>query len=309
MYLKFEDAYKQYLIYIENRQKIQSKENLKEKFENKILPYFKNFNIYDISELDYMNFQNEIEKFNYSNNTKRNLHYLISGFFNYCVLYHHLKYNIAKKVGNFKMNNSKVKMKHWNLKDFKKFISNIDNIIYKVFFEFMYFTGCRPGEVMALKFSDLDNNKIISINKTISEHSIEGSRVIDTPKSLNSVREIKIDKKLYKHLLQLKSIYDKKYCVDNFDYFIFGGVNPLAPTTINRYKNKACNKANLKPIQLREFRRSHATLLYNLNIPMQFIKQRLGHSDINTTMKYYVDLENSKEKRVIKTLNLIRLLF
>ena len=46
-----------------------------------------------------------------------------------------------------------------------------------------------------------------------------------------------------------------------------------------------------------------------MNVPMQLIKDQLGHSDINTTMKYYVDLEKSKEKRVIRTLNLIRLLF
>ena len=305
MYLKFIDAYNHYLIYIENRLKKQSKKDLKEKFENKILPYFKDFNIYDIKELDYMLWQNEIEQFNYSNNYKENLHYIFSGFFNYCITYHGLQKNIAKIVGNFKMKNIKIKRDYYTLKEYKKFIKKVDNILYKTFFDFMYFTGTRPGEAMALKFSDLNKKRIISINKTISEHPINGIREIDTPKSLDSVRDIKLDKKLYNDLLKLKELYN--YTTN--DLYIFGGNKPLAPTTINRHKKKACEKANIRPIELRAFRRSHASLLNHLNVPVQMIKERLGHSNINITMKYYVQTYEDKEKRVIKTLNLLRLLF
>lgn len=305
MYLNFNNAYEQYLVYIENRLKKQSKRDLKEKFENKILPYFKDYNIYEITELDYMKWQNEIEEFNYSNNYKENLHYLMSGFFNYCITYHGLQKNIAKIVGNFKMKNVKIKRDYYTLKEYKQFIKNVDNILYKTFFDFMYFTGTRPGETMALKFSDLTTDRIISINKTISEHTINGVREIDTPKSFDSVREIKLDKKLYNDLLKLKRLYN----TDSNDYYIFGGDKPLAPTTINRYKKKACEKARIRPIELRAFRRSHASLLNHFNVPVQMIKERLGHSNINITMKYYVQTYEEKEKRVIKTLNLIRLLF
>ena len=101
----------------------------------------------------------------------------------------------------------------------------------------MFFTGTRPGEAMALKFSDL-NNRTISINKTISEHSINGKRIIDTPKNMSSIREIYLDKKLCKELLKLKKEYEKENNSKNYDYFIFGGLKPLAPTSINRHKKK-----------------------------------------------------------------------
>ena len=39
--------------------------------------------------------------------------------------------------------------------EFNKFISHIDNEVYKQFFNLMYYTGTRPGEAMALRFSDL----------------------------------------------------------------------------------------------------------------------------------------------------------
>ena len=189
------------------------------------------------------------------------------------------------------------------MKEFKKFIKCVDNNVYKQFFYLMYFTGTRPGEAIALKFSDLYFNEI-SINKEISEHCINGSRIIDTPKSMSSVREITIDKKLKKSILKLKKLYIN--CDKN--YFIFGGIKPLAPTTINRYKLKACKKAKLNPIKLHEFRHSHASLLYTNNIDLQTIKERLGHSSINTTSNIYVHLTKKHEKRVLRALNLMRII-
>lgn len=304
MNLKFEEAYNQYLIYIENRQKIQSIKDLKEKFQNKILPYFKDYNIHEIKEIDYMRWQNIIEKQNYSNNYKENLHYIFSGFINYCMLYHNLKSNFVKKVGMFKLKNEKSKFDFYTLKEFKKFIKQVDNNVYKQFFNLMYFTGTRPGEAMALKFSDLSKYQI-SINKSISEHSINGKRTIDTPKNISSVREITIDKKLYKDLINLKNIYKNT----KKDYFIFGGSKPLAPTSINRVKKKASEKANLRQITIHQFRHSHATLLYKHNIPLKAIKDRLGHSNINTTTSIYVHLDNKQKKKVQRKLSLIRLFF
>lgn len=305
--MKFEDAYNKYLIFIDNKQKQQSKKTLKERFNKRILPYWKDYDIYNINEFDYINWQNSIEELNFSYNYKNGLHYLISGFFEFCILYLGMKQNIASKVGPFKLGNKTVTHDFYTLKEYKRFIKNVDNEVYKQFFNLMYYTGTRPGEAMALKFSDL-NYKCIYINKTISEHTINGSRVIDDPKTTSSFRYVNIDRKLYKDLLRLKKLYNKKYSLKDFDYYIFGGIKPLAPTSINRHKKNACKKANLRPIKLHEYRHSHASLLYNYKIPMQAIKERLGHANINTTMGIYVHLTKRQEKRVSYTLSFLRLL-
>lgn len=306
MSLSFEDAYNQYLIYIENRRKEQSKKTLKERFKNRILPFWKDYNIYEITDFDYIQWQNEIEKMNFCDNYKQGLHYLMTSFFEYCIIFHSVKYNIPKRVGRFKTKNERKVHNFYTYKEFRRFIKKVDENIYKQFFNLMFFCGTRPGEAMALKFSDL-NKYYIDINKEISEHCINGKRIIDTPKSLSSCRIINIDKKLYKDLKELEKYYQKKYNDYDYDYFIFGGKKPLAPTSINRRKIKACNKANLKPIKLHEFRHSHASLLYSNKIDIQSIKERLGHSDINTTMGVYVHLIDKQEKKVIKTLNSLRL--
>ena len=177
-----------------------------------------------------------------------------------------------------------------------------DTYIYKQFFNFMFFTGTRPGEAMALKFSDLKDDYIF-ITKTISEH---GKREIDSPKTNSSIRKIKIDKILKKDILSLKIYYEKVYNKSNYDYFIFGGVKPLAPTTINRYKIKACKKANLRPITLHQFRHSHATLLLHNGILINEISRRLGHSNPSITLDIYTHTDLRQEKRVCETLNSLR---
>ena len=56
----------------------------------------------------------------------------------------------------------------------------------------MFYTGTRPGETFALQFKDIKGD-YISINKTLTSHN---GREFDDPKSFNSVRMIKLDKKL-----------------------------------------------------------------------------------------------------------------
>jgi len=301
--MKFEEVYIEYLKYIEYRQKNQSQRTLKERFEKKILPFFKDYNIYDIKESDYLKWQNDIEFYNYSNNYKSNLHYLMTKYFDFLIKYYDVQKNVPRNVGNFKLKNEAKKYKIYSYKEFRRFIKYVDNNIYKQFFNFMFFTGTRPGEAMALTFNDLDN-RIISINKTIDEH---GNREVNTPKTKTSNRIIAIDRKLYNDLIKLKNYYIKNY--DNFsnDFYIFGGIKPLAPTTINRHKIKACEKANLEPIKLHEFRHSHATMLVERRLMIKEVSRRLGHSDTSITLNTYTHVEKRHEKKVIKTLNFIRL--
>lgn len=142
----------------------------------------------------------------------------------------------------------------------------------------------------------------INISKTINSH---GKRDLGTPKTLSSNRLVKIDSKLEKDLINLKKIYEKQYNF-NSDLFVFGGRKPLSPSTINRRKLKACEKANIRPITLHQFRHSHATLLLQEGIMINEVSRRLGHSKVSTTLDVYSHTDKTQEKRVINTLNSLR---
>lgn len=309
MELKFIEAYNSYEKYIELKLKVQSIRTIKNRFEIQILPYFKDYDIYSLKEIDYLNWQSIINKKNYSYKYKQTLHIAVVTFFNYCMTYYDLNKNIASKVGKFK-NNDVVKRKYsfYTYEEFKEFIKYVDELVYKQFFTFMFFTGARPGEAMALKFSDL-NHSIISINKTIDGRYDKNTnqRTITSPKSKSSIRDIAIDDKLNIDLINLKEYYKNKYNIIGFDYFIFGGIKPLAPTTINRKQSLACEKSGMKKIRLHDFRHSHATLLFTNKMFINEISRRLGHSDISITLNTYIHTDVEQEKRVINTLNSLRL--
>lgn len=302
----FFEAYEEYLIYAEHRLKNQTYRVFVYNFEQNVLSYFKDFNIEDITAKDIMKWQKYVLSKNFSNSHNKNLYGMIKKFFDFCEIHYGFNSRILNEIGPFKQRiENKQKKKYYSLKEFKKFIKFLDNNMYKQFFNFLFFTGVRPGEAMALKFSDM-NNEYISINKTMDEH---GKREVGTPKTMSSNRTIRIDKQLVKDLLNLKCSYQKEYKDTKYDYYIFGGKKPLAPTTINRYKKQACEKSNLESITLHQFRHSHATLLLHNDIEIHEISKRLGHSKVSTTLDVYTHENLNQEKRVCDTLNSMRFNF
>ena len=84
---------------------------------------------------------------------------------------------------------------------------------------------------------------------------------------------------------------------------IFGGIKPLSGTSIDRYKLKACEKVNIRPITQHQFRHSYATYLISNGIPINTVSKLLGHSSVDTTAKIYIHQDLTQEKRVLDTLN------
>ena len=299
--MSFKEAYNEYLIYAKKQHKKESFNSTMSIFKSKILPFFENYILLDITKKDVLNWTYEIESNNFSNNYNRNCYYTLFNFFEYCVEYLEFPSNYLKEIGKFKIKHEVKKYDFYTLKEFNHFIKYVDNYIYKQFFTFMFFTGTRPGETFALQFKDIKDDYIL-INKTLTSHN---GREFDFPKTYSSIRQIKLDRKLKKDILDLKNYYSGW----NQDYFIFGGSKPLAPTTVNRYKLKACERANLRPITLHQFRHSHATLLVNNNILINEVSRRLGHSNVSITLNTYVHTDLSHEKRVYTTLNSMRFNF
>lgn len=260
---------------------------------------FLNRNIFDLTEKDILKWKDELLSYNYSKKYLSKIYYVFSIFFDYCCLYYDIDKNIVRTVGNFKVPVKKKNSDFYTLKEFELFISGFDNIVYKSFFILMFFTGTRPSEAMALKFSDVKGG-YLSINKSIERR---GNRDLCTTKNVYSVRDIILCKRVLKCILELKKYYFIKYGYFSEDYFIFGGIKPLSGTSIDRYKLKACKKVNIRPITQHQFRHSYATYLMSNGIPLNTVSKLLGHSNVDTTARIYVHQDLTQEKRVLNTLN------
>lgn len=66
---------------------------------------------------------------------------------------------------------------------------------------------------------------------------------------------------------------------------------------INKYIRKAATIAGIKThVTLYTARHSFASLLNEKNVPLSYIKEQLGHTDIKTTQKYLDSIDKEKEK-------------
>ncbi len=193
----------------------------------------------------------------------------------------------------------------WDYKEWQKFIKNVDDEYYYLIFNFLYFTGCRIGEVMALNWNDIDfENKTININKTLNAKVGNNSYIITSPKTKNSIRKIDISDNL---LTLLKTHYEneKKIFGFNQDMFIFGNITHLALTTLRTHLDNYIKKANVKRITPHGFRHSHVSLLIHLDCNFRDVAERIGDT-IQMVQNTYYHMYPEEKSKVVKLLNTLK---
>lgn len=304
MNLTVEEAYKSYESFFEMRLKYASIRSIKSRYKLFIRNHFGDVKIKDIKPIDILKWQQWLNSQNYSYKYLKSIYITFVGILNYSKKYLGTKENVVSKVGFIIQKKELEKnISFWTLKEYKKFIKKVDHKIYKYFFDFLFFTGCRQGEAIALTFNDI-NKGIVTIKKT----KIRGKEKINSPKTKKSNRKIKIDIKLRFEIFKLKRYYNKKYKNFNNDFFVFGGNRYLSESEIARRKNKACELSHVKKIRIHDFRHSHITMLVSNGVPINAVAERVGHKDISTTLNIYAHTTKNDERKIINLLSLKRML-
>ena len=304
-YITFKELWESYNDHIYIKLKPQSYRSVASRFTSYIIPYFGEYRIDKITTRLYTKWQRELEEKGFKFKYNSNLHGAMVSILNYGIKFYNLTENIASKTGNFTRKRELTKkVDFWTLAEYLKFISVVDDQIYQASFETLYYTGLRQGEALALTWKDFYNNKL-DVNKTISKEQVNGQYCITDPKTRKSIRIIKIDDTLNQTLLDLLD-YFQTFEGFNTDWYIFGGIEPIAPTTIGRKKELYCKLANVKKIRIHDFRHSHASLLLSKGVPITVISQRLGHSDINMTLNTYSHMMPNDEDKAVDMINGLR---
>ncbi|MBW3492744.1 site-specific integrase [Bacillus sp. FDAARGOS_1420] len=259
---------------------------------NHLLGEFGKMKIDQITAKHVMHYQNKIIH-TYSADSLKKIHTVLSSIFNFSTKFHGLTRNPARIAGNFELESNK-RMNFWEFNEFQCFIKVVDDPLYRAFFSTLYYSGARKGELLALTWEDVDfNTKSIKIDKT------EYKRQITKPKTKAANRNILLPSLVMGLLKDLKEHATLKAAVKS-DYVVFGEFyNSIATTTLDSKYNKYVTTAGTKRILLHEFRHSHASYLINKGVSPLVVAQRLGHSNISTTLNIYSHLYPSKQAEVI----------
>lgn len=305
MDIPFHDLYNNYFIYTEPRVKYSSYYSKKNLGDLHILPFFKNKKVRYITTKDIISWQQEMLVKNYSYEYLSKIYTNLSAILQYGIKHHGIKENPCKLVGNFKNPEEiKCEINYWTFDEFKQFISVIDDDIeFYTFFSFLYYTGARKGETLALTWKDIDFDiNEVNIYKGIQEKSKDGGRKIGPPKTKNSIRRILIPKELANHL---KKYYERCKYFEGFnnECFVFGISKPFATTTIDRRFRKYIEKSGVKKIRIHDLRHSHASLLINSGANILVVSKRLGHKNTDETLNTYSHMFPNKEREIVNLID------
>ena len=289
--MKFEDFWKMYYADMETRLREHTMRTKKYIVELKILPYFGNKRVNDITAADIRQWQNELIKMGYSPTYLKTINNQLSAIFNYAVRYYDLKSNPCAKAGS--MGKSKAEeMDFWTGEEFRKFIDSVMNkrLSYMTF----YWTGMRMGELLALNPKDVDLEKrTISITK--SYQRLGKKDVITPPKTPKSKRVITIPEFL---AADIKDYMDSLYDLQEDDRLF-----PITKYYLEHEMQRGIKESGVKRIRVHDLRHSHASMLIELGFSTLEIANRLSHEKVETTLNTYSHLYPNKQTKLAERLD------
>lgn len=165
------------------------------------------------------------------------------------------------------------------------------------------FYGLRRSEVIGLKWSAFDfNHDCFSIKHTVTTCSVKGERLTvkkDKAKNKSSLRTYPLIPFLKERLLAAKKQQEenRKLCGRSYNKEHWGYVcvdvvgNLIKPSYVSSTFGKLLDKNNLRRIRFHDLRHTCASLLLANEVPIEQVRDWLGHSEISTTVDIYGHLQ------------------
>lgn len=198
--------------------------------------------------------------------------------------------------------------KHLNFKESELLLIEIskrleDGLIYSLLLLGLT-SGMRYAELIGITRDSFDFvNNTITINKTwgYMKRTPDG---FGTTKNEYSNRTIKMDKLTMAHFKKMfistpNNPYQLIFYSSKSKYKV------ITNTAANKKLREILNELGIEPITMHGLRHTHASVLLYKNVSIYYVSERLGHSDIETTLKEYTHIvKELREEDERKTVDL-----
>ena len=227
----------------------------------------------------------------------------------------HTALNHALKLGIIERNPASVakpprpnqkEMKFYDETQVQKFLITAKelNERYLTLYNLAITTGMRQGELLALKWDDIDwQRRTLKIQRQLKRKKGGGFR-FSPPKSKAGKRTINLGQNTIRILRDHQNmlVAEKYEAGEKWDNqgLIFPNTlgKPSQPTKILKRFNNISELAGLPKIRFHDLRHTAAALMLNNNVPVIVVSQRLGHSQPSITLDVYGHLIPSMQKQV-----------
>lgn len=243
---------------------------------------------------------------------RKNKKVLLNLFFKYCL---NVGYISENPIDNVVLPKRKKNLKKVRKKQ-NKYLTRAEVVQYlnflekeeknqrvRLIVEFMYLTGLRFGEVLALTLEDIDfGNKTLEVKHTLHTSGSKAEIFLDSPKSLASYRVIGISDRVLE-------IIEEYLLIEKEGQFIFTkNGNPFMIFSFNDFLKRSFKRSGIQKeedfvLTTHVFRHSHISLLAELEVPIKAIMERVGHTNEKMTLGVYTHVTEQMKFNITEKLD------
>lgn len=259
---------------------------------------------------------NELYEQGESSNAIRYANLLMKKFFKYIdteCLGRNITASLSVPKGNVQKKSQEIIV--WEDEEISKILGSLDQADSRFRFRLLivlaYYTGCRIGEILGLTYDDIQDGTL-SVNKQHARDldfdengKIKAKYDISLPKTANSIRKIPLHKRVLSELRihkrwHLKEQLSKGYRTNYL--FTTDSGKLYDPSNVRTALNRYYKKIGVEEKNIHAYRHTFGTNLCRQGVPIQTASKLLGHDDISTTAKYYVNVSADEKAQAIEKL-------
>lgn len=201
----------------------------------------------------------------------------------------------------------KAQIDYWTKDEVKQFLSFCEDR-YRILFVLATYTGMRRGELLGLRWKDIDfENARIGIRQILG---FKG-KIKDGAKTTAGNRSISISpyvlSELKKHRLlieQEKRWSDAKEEYQDNDLVVCQpNGKPVSWGNFHKFWTRRLEKAGVRPIRFHDLRHTCASLLLSAGVHPKVVQELLGHSSIKITLDLYSHMMPNMQADAVKALD------
>ena len=171
------------------------------------------------------------------------------------------------------------------------------------------FTGLRRGELLALRWSNVDLDASVALVREALEETKAGIR-FKAPKTKNGVRDITLPDLVVEVLrdhrrqqLEQRLALGVGKLPD--DALVFPGPNggPQSPRDLSTLWAQEAARVSLEAVTFHALRHTHASQLIDAGVDIVTISRRLGHASPNVTLAIYAHLFRKSDDKAAQAIN------
>ena len=185
----------------------------------------------------------------------------------------------------------------------RKFLEAVKGYSYENQYRFILQTGLRTGELIGLRWGDIDfKEKTMKIERSMEYRYKVGEWRVGPPKSKSGYRTVPLTDEAIR-ILQDQRAKNSRLKIIPIEWkdtvFLCKNGTPVKNSTYDTGLFKYCDRAGIPRFSMHVLRHTFATRCIEAGMKPKTLQKILGHSNIGITMNLYVHITEDEKHREI----------